>query len=621
MTPSFDGQHPNQTFSNKKWYRSPLAIAAAVLLVAALAFGGLSLYGRSVYKQGMEAYDRLDSETALQKFEQVEKLPAVGKTVKADAALRLEEIVAYQTAKAAWKAGDYQEALSQYEQLLTTYDENHSYIYQVDMDYRAAVAEWRDKALAKEDYAQALAALTYMQNGLYQDIVKRVAARQADEIKLSWAEQLLEQESYQEASQLLWEILTQGQDDFSITKAEYKAPNVYEAWYQSAVEQQDYPAVQDACEAYLAWLEEYGVFYEIEEVQEWIAENYLAWGATMVAENQFEQALETYEQAEAYTDVIDAEQVATAKADVYFAWGRYLLGNGELEESAKAYSQWIFQWPDAKYQAYWIPGEAIAPLIAYAEQLAEDGQQEDALAILVVAANAGDSSSTEARVQAMAAHSRLVYASGKEDDLLQALMQVDAGLALSPQEENRQELEALRADLITAISQSTGDLGQWILRVYRANVFDGPLDFPYCVTNLDSSCMTQDMFTAAADVIGIAEEKKFVSNGGLDSSLRAKNPGEAYFAVHVDSDRQAIQSCAYGSNSGGTATLVRYRLYETVTVYDLKTGIKLGEKTVQGTNPEACPGHWSFAGSTDSLEGDAPDEYVITNWLMNFAQN
>ncbi len=618
---SMDAQGKNSMLTNKIWYRSLWAIVVAVLLVAGLAFGGLHLYAGRVYEQGIEAFDRLDSETALQKFEQVEKLPAIGSKVKADAALRCQEIADFQAAKAAWEAEDYEEALSLYEHMLTTYDETHSYILQSTVDYRLVVEEWKDKALAENDYAQALAAFAYIQTGLYNALTKTVSARQADEIKLLWADQLLEQESYQEASQLLWEILTQGQDGFSITKAEYKAPDVYEAWYQSVVEQQDYPAVLDACEAYLAWLEEYGVFYEIEEVQEWIAENYLAWGAAMVAENQFEQALETYEQAEAYTDVIDAEQVTTAKADVYYAWGRYLLGNGELEESAKAYSQWIFQWPDAKYQAYWIPDEAIAPLIAYAEQLAEDGQQEDALAILVVAAKAGDGNSTEARVQAMAAHSRLVYASGEEDDLLQALMQVDAGLALSPQEETRQELEVLRADLITAISQSTGDLGQWILRVYRAYVFDGPLDFPYCVTNLESSCMTQDMFTTAADVIGIAEEEKFVSNGGLDSSLRAKNPGEAYFAVHFDSGRQEIQSCAYGSNSGGTATLVRYRLYETVTVYDLKTGIKLGEKTVQGTNPEACPGHWNFAGSVDSLEGDAPDEYVITNWLMNFAQN
>ncbi len=336
---------------------------------------------------------------------------------------------------------------------------------------------------------------------------------------------------------------------------------------------------------------------------------YIGAAKQLTASGEFEASLEKLTSVQMVLPVQAEEreiEIDEALAANYLAWGESLYADQEFESSIEKYETVTLSFMYTESYADAFAGAALAHY-DYAMQLEEQEQYdlawENYSSILEEYKTANEYENAKTQVSSMLLEWGKSLAN--QDHYLLALEKFELVGEYSSSSLLLADVEEEKQATILLLANDTGEDGQVAL------------------TNAKTAACVGEAITDPS--IGILEEepKKALAcyDYGLTipDELMADKPGNLVYVVDRIDDSRRVQSCDYVT-AYDTRTLERWQYYSEIIVKEVLSGETIYDKTFYGTSPESCPYEYYFGGMTEYLYGDYVDDQKITDWLGEVLQ-
>jgi tetratricopeptide (TPR) repeat protein len=359
--------------SNMKTLRLVGIVSLIVVLVSLSTFGGARIFANNLYTEGIEAYQNMDSELAVEQFTALSKFPGfIGKFVQ-EGQDKLQEVQDYEQAQALWQDGDYKNALSAHKTFLKTYDSS-PYQEPCLQAYHAIPFEWANAAQEDYDYATAVSVLSNITSGSFPTEIQERAITALPAAYIAWGEYLIANQSYDDAIAKLDQAYQSTENEEESEQAESLIRDTFQEWANSHRETGDFEDALGVYSKNIEWMERHNLqhVYVIEIL---MVETHFEWGKDLSDHQQFEDASAQFNLGKSYNYPNITSRYTKYITYNLLALGKSLFESGNLEKSVDVFGILILEYPDSS-EVDQIPVEALDPLIEYGFSIFQDGEDK-----------------------------------------------------------------------------------------------------------------------------------------------------------------------------------------------------------------------------------------------------
>lgn len=386
---------------------------------------------------------------------------------------------------------------------------------------------------------------------------------------LGWAQAQYESAQYDESVKHLLVLLNDYDETALVAEAEALLPKVYLAYGQSLRAEEEYEQAVDVFQTLRNWETQHNP-ENVKPVRLELAETYLGWAKSLYVEKRFSLAVEKLaESIDADPDPTRVQgpgaQAAKLEAGYQKAWGDSLANGGKYSEAINHYEQ--------------------------ALQLASVQEVADI---------------KTARFDAML---KWISALSKSENFYTALEKVESAEEMAESEASQQGVEEARAATYSAFSQSSGK---------EATAVIADRAFVLCNQSKPETELLP-ILALDADKKGVYAVYSLKADGQgkpISTSFTPQTPGELYFVACVTTTSRIVQTCPY---TGGYS-IQRRRYYWNIKLYDAVTGRLKTSKEIAGSNPQTCTfTEWFTRGVfTKTYDGGSPQASDLEAWFKSY---
>lgn len=616
-----EGKNKKSVSKKKVLWLAISAVSISIIIILAI-FVGIKPYARNLFTEGMDAYEALESDLAIEKFTQLSKVPGFLSKYVQVGKDKLVEIETYEQAHALWSAGDYENALAAHASFSNTY-ELSPYLKPCREAYNTIPFDWAESAQGEDDFSKAVDVLAKATSGNFSANTQTRAKNSIPAVYVDWGEHLISDQDFDLAIAKLDTAYTTTENEDELEQTESLIRDTYKAWTDALVEQHEFGDAIGVSAQTIEWLESNDLT-GVGVIDVRMAETRFAWGQYLAEQDKYEEALAQFNLGMDYNfHSITNSNIPNITSN-YLNWGNSLLESGETGQSAELFGILILDYPESEATSQ-IPHDALDPIIDYGFSLYEQGGTqnkyafEQAVAIYDFAIDLAGSGPRDSLAMAYYRRGLTYFSWGFEGAILNAVNDMTRAFELTSDDDLTEALENLKTEIIEKISRSTDPLGALILSAHSSNAFEELTDFPYC--DEDNLCLSEELFNLSKQAIALEEDRKRVITTANTSifdatEVRANYPAEAFFILEMTSDTVLLQKCPYTGNH----YLERYRRTVTISIYDIKTGDLAAEQTFYGGYPDACPQSRYFSYLTEQEYGPNPEGDEIEKWVKNFLE-
>ncbi len=601
--------------------RKVLWIAVAVIVVAALLAGGFfgaRQYVANQFLAGLIAYDQRNAKEAVEIFRSITSFPAFISPEIIQANEKVAEIETYQASLALWDAGDYPQALESYRSFYITYPyssfagASHEAIQEIAFQWAQSLTEPTD---ALEIYELVL------EDSVFSDASKDRATPLMSPLYLTRGEGYLDEEEYELAVSDLLNAYNFSEESDLQKSAEKLIRKGYQALLETAQAEKDYEAQVAILQGWFDFLEQ-GHLSGLDTVEMQLADAYLAWGKSLFAEEEYEDAIAAFESALEYGGDTIRATLEENLGLVYVTWGNQMLGSGQETAAMQKYILLINDYSHTEAVDAINP-QIAASLVAYADDKLEAGESAEAVKVYKAVVRLSDQI-TDKDLLAQANYG-LARASFLEESYLDAVKGYLTAAALTEDAALIEKIETANAEALTMLGAVEDAFGLLIVEAVKAAFVQGEdaMIFPFCqVFESEELCISKEDFQAARLSVGTNPTEKMtaVDGGEYRNEMLATSPGRLHYIIKFERETIFIRTCDYVTIRRIRLKLDLLRAKVTVSVYNAATGEMIDRREFLGENPFYCPTFYAFNQWHDKFIGGDPPADTVNAWLDSIIQ-
>jgi tetratricopeptide (TPR) repeat protein len=363
---------------------------------------------------------------------------------------------------------------------------------------------------------------------------------------------------------------------------------------EQAVELQDWPTAYNVIRDYIL-VHPNGAF--VAGMSEQAGDILLSWSKILVAQNDYETAIEKLKLVEKFPTSSAGPTARKAIFDDYLIWAKYLFEQKDYQGAEKVLK--LVGWgekasPEQVQQAN--QGLAVVYL-QWGKTEVENGKFDEGVQHYDTAKTLDPDLTDYDRLKDQVTLAR-VAALVTANDFDGALAMVKTMAETTLSNESKADAVAEEARVLDAYAHSDSKQAQDQMSTAAINM---------CKKELP----TMSIFGTDAETIRFA----FVSpyNLKLPEGWGANRPAELHYIVCIDPSQTKVETCSY--RGGYTARRIRYAWG--ITLYDIATGKIYKTTRFQGPNPRTCgQTEFFYSGSSgNDIYGEMPNIQQIIDWL------
>lgn len=528
-----------------------LVIPGLVLIFTGALFQGYHLAGVNTYRLGLDAYQALDLDRAIdnfQKFSNLYQLTLNQDIQKAEKYIPEGEIL--RSAEEARADQQYEEAVGLYKryQLMTSREGLRSYANESIAD---AYAQWGEDLLRDDEFESALEKYEIVKNDYASTLTGGEIDEHLADLYLSWAGSLREEGRHEVALQKAETALDEYPDTTSGSQAREEIGEIYEQWCAALITTQKF---DEAVQKSKTLLEEYSGTSAASRNTNLTAEIYRVWADYLQSEGEYADYLEKLNVLEtSYKNAPQSQNLEDEKIQLYWDWARQLRDRDQYAAANEKYQHLMNNYPDSD-------------IYTRAE---------------------------ESHYQTLVEWGHYAHDQNDFEEAMQVFQQVQD---TCPIEDLTAQAETGYQDALIGLSRDEGSAGKRIISETFDLVCDGG-------TAASPAIGISDDEPARA----LSCSSKYT----MPDHLKATHPGHFKFVIEIVENESLLQNCPY---TGGH-NILRYRYSWQVTVRRTTNGSVYSYKTIYGSNPGKCELFESFSLKTKTRYGGKPSPSDLTAWL------
>ncbi|HAE58082.1 MAG TPA: hypothetical protein DCG54_00875 [Anaerolineae bacterium] len=459
--------------------------------------------------------------------------------------------------------------------------------------YREEQKAWQDAYNADKTYLESYP------SGIFYDEVYTQIAR----VLIAWAKDLYSQKDYHASIGKLEQVVQSYADTVAAWEAGDLQAEIYRNWSGNLFVSRNYAGALDVLNEYLLWAQINHREEDVKVAKDSFAPLYLGWGSELRNSDDFAGAertlhqLQDWARANQQPEIIDVANYELAQT--YLEWALDLQSQQMFSDARYRLEQAIAVSPEPQSDTGPAAQSKVAMLSVYlnwGDMLIAQNDFPGGLSQYNAALELSDDENRASARDAVL-HGYLVWADAlvKDEDFIQALEKIKLAGADPGTDTGKNDVEAARAKIYAAFSNSQGQQAQQAMKAAMRAVCQGKKQPEFPIFGLDKNKIR-------ASVFGVNTE--------LPENIAATTPGEMHYVACVEEAYEITQV-----KEAVCCKAIYQRINWRVTLYGVSDALEKAKATLLGVEPQDRFETRLF-NPLEYIVGSPPSAADLAQWLM-----